>query len=330
MGCVRVVVAYNDDASLKSHLNATELRGEAEVIETAREIASLLDATLLPVTEVAAALQSLKNDRPDVVFNLCEGVGGNPRFEPNFALALEMLAIPFTGSDPIATAICNDKYLTRQLLANAGCPVPGGFLVTGPVPHVEGTWIVKPVHEDAGIGIDAASVCTGHDAVAARCAEVIATYRQPALVEEFIDGREINQSIYFRATGEPVVLPAGEILFGDDLTPLERVVGWKAKWDEGSVEDRATVSRTPAHLGEAETAALQAVCVQAATALTIGGYCRFDLRQRATGEMNIIDVNPNPDIGRDSGFRKALAAAGIEFVDFCNELMMAALSRRQS
>jgi len=326
---LRVVVAYNDDAALKPHLNEIEMRGETEVIETAREIASLLDAALLPVTDVRQALDFLRRDRPEMVFNLCEGVAGNPHWEPNFALALEMIGVPFTGADPIATAICNDKYLTKQLLANAGCPTPTGFLVTGAVPEVSGTWIVKPVHEDAGIGIDAAAVCIDREEVAARCAHVIENYRQPALVEEFIDGRELNQAMYFRGSGEAVLLPAGEILFSDALSPRERVVGWKAKWAGGSAEDRATVNRTPADLPEADRIALGQACAQAASVLSVGGYCRFDVRQRPDGDLCIIDVNPNPDIGRESGFRKALEAAGIEFVDFLNELMIAALSRRR-
>lgn len=330
---MRVVVAYNDDAALKPHLNETELRGETEVIETAREVARLLDASLLPVRDVRSALDSLRRDRPDVVFNLCEGVAGNPHWEMNFALALEMIGVAFTGADPIATAICNDKYLTKQLLANAGCLTPSGFLVTDRVPQLSGTWIVKPVHEDAGIGIDAAAVCNGRDEVAARCAHVIETYRQPALVEEFIDGRELNQAMYFRSGAgtslEGVLLPAGEILFSDELTSRERVVGWKAKWADGSDEDRATTNRTPAVMEEAARRALASTCWKAAAVLSIGGYCRFDVRQRANGDLCIIDVNPNPDLGPDSGFRKALTAAGIEFVDFLNELMIAALSRRR-
>jgi D-alanine-D-alanine ligase len=319
VGCVRVVVAYNDDAHLKKHLNEVELLGEAEVIDTAREVAELTGGTPLPVRDVRDALETLRRERPDVVFNLCEGVAGNPRWEMNFALALEMIGIPFTGCDPIATAICNDKKLTKQLLEVTGCPVPG--LGNGP-------WIVKPAREDAGIGIDAASVCRTNDEVAARVRHVETTYGQPALVEEFIDGRELNQAVFFDRSHAPVILPPGEIVFSDELAPAERVVGWRAKWDSGSAEDRSTVSRTPGVIDDTTRSDLAAMCLRAATVLSLRGYCRFDVRQRPTGELCVIDVNPNPDIGRESGFRKALAAAGIEFPDFLNELMMAALARR--
>jgi D-alanine-D-alanine ligase len=327
---LRVVVACNDDLHLKPHLNNVERAGEAEVLDTAREIASVLNAELLPVRDVRDALNALRADRPDVVINLCEGVAGNPRWEMNFALALEMLGIPFTGCDPIATGICGDKGLTKAILVAGGVSTPRGFVIDEPqnVPAIDGTWIVKPALEDAGIGIDAESVCRDQKSVADRVAHVIETYHQPALVEEFVDGREINQAM-FLGTGGIVMLPPGEIVFADNLPAQARVVGWKAKWAEGSPEDLATSNRTPARMTAEEARAVAAVCERAAALLSLGGYCRFDLRQRSDGEPTIIDVNPNPDIGRGTGFRKALDAAGISFPDFLNELMISALSRRR-
>ena len=325
---MRVVVAYNDDLHLKPHLNDVERAGEAEVVDTAREIASITRGELLAVRDVREALNFLRSKQPEVVFNLCEGVGGHSRWEMNFQLALEMLGIPFTGCDPIATGICNDKGLTKAILKTGGISTPKGDVVTDPreIPPLEGTWIVKPALEDAGIGIDKESVCTGRAAVCDRVAYVIETYAQPALVEEFIDGREINQSLYYGRDGI-VVLPPGEIVFDEKLAAQERVVGWKAKWAPGSPEDLATSNRTPAHIDDEMKREIGALCSRAASLLTLGGYARFDLRQRPNGELAIIDVNPNPDIGRDTGFRKALAAAGIRFADFLNELMISALSR---
>jgi D-alanine-D-alanine ligase len=328
---VRVVVAYNDDASLKTHLNDIERIGEEEVAGTAREIASITGATLLPVRHVRDAIDHLRHDKPDLAINLCEGVQGNPRWEMHFALALEMLGIPFTGCDPIAVGICGDKWMTKQLLNAAGIPTPKGWLVTtdnrGPRPEARGLSIVKPCREDAGIGIDAASVCSTPAEITRRCAEVIETYRQPALVEEFIDGRELNQALYDGPEGM-VILPPGEIVFSEELKPNERVVGWKAKWASGSAEDRATSNRTPAVIDDTLRRDVAGMCSRAANVLSLHGYCRFDIRQRPTGELCIIDINPNPDIGQNTGFRKALSAAGISFPDFLQHLMMAASARR--
>ena len=330
---MRLVVAWNDDLDQKTHLNEIERVGEGEVAEVAEEIARLTGGSLMPVRHVPDALRRLRDDPPDMLFNLCEGVGGKPQWEMHFGLALEMLGIPFTGADPVAAGICGDKALTKQILQTAGVPVPKGFVITDPraesreprAGRADGPWIVKPVHEDAGIGIEPEAVCSTWAEVLRRAEHVIQTYRQPALVEEFIDGRELNQALYYGPAGI-VMLPPGEIVFAEELEPHERVVGWKAKWAEGSPEDRATTSRTPAMIDDALRSAVADVCRRAASVLSLRGYARFDLRQRPGGEVCIIDVNPNPDIGRASGFRKALAAADIPFSRFLEELMMA--SRR--
>ncbi|HEV7426125.1 MAG TPA: hypothetical protein VGQ46_07130 [Thermoanaerobaculia bacterium] len=313
---MKIAVAYNDDLHLKPHLNEIEKLGEAEVIDTAREIAELLDAQLVAVKDdVAASLLHLKTF--DVVVNLCEGVLGHPDWEKNFALGLEMLGIPHTSCEPIALGICTDKKLVKRILLASGIATPRFW-------HGEegGAWIVKPSREDAGIGIDAASVVSS-SGVEARVKHVEETYRQPALVEEFIDGRELNQAIYFSTTG-PVVLPAGEIVFDDELAANERVVGWKAKWASGSREDRGTRNRTPAVIDDTLRRSIANVCLRAASVLSLRGYVRFDLRQSREGKLWIVDINPNPDIGRGSGFRKALDAAGIAFADFLKALIMAA------
>jgi len=314
---MKIAVAYNNDLHLKPHLNETEKLGEAEVIDTAHEIAELLDAQLVAVKDdVAASLLELRNY--DVVVNLCEGVLGQPNWEKNFALGLEMLGIAHTSCEPIALGICTDKKLVKRILLASGIATPRFW-------HGEegGTWIVKPSREDAGIGIDAASVVSSAAEIEARAKYVEETYRQPALVEEFVDGRELNQAIYFSTTG-PVVLPPGEIVFDEGLASNERVVGWKAKWANGSREDRGTRNRTPALIDDKTRDELKDICLRAASTVGLSGYVRFDLRQSQAGQLFIVDINPNPDIGRGSGFRKALDAAGIAFADFLKALIMAA------
>src|SRR6185369_7432334 len=167
----RLFVAYNDDVDLKPHLNDIEKIGEAESAESAREIAEILGAELYAVRDVRAALRDLRN--ADLVFNLCEGVLGNPRYEMHFALALEMLGIPFTGADPIAVGLCSDKILVKRLLAAHGITTPRDDVFPA---------IVKPSREDAGVGIDAASVVKTKEEADARRRFIEDTYCQPALI----------------------------------------------------------------------------------------------------------------------------------------------------
>lgn len=329
----RIAVAYNDDLHLKPHLNEVERIGEAEVGHTAAEVAGVLGGDLVPVCDdIPAALHRLAGY--EVVFNLCEGVLGHPWFEMNFALALEMLGVPFTGCDPLAVAICIDKALVKRLLVARGIPTPAGTAVThaGDIRHIpmfaarqeSRSWIVKPSREDAGIGIEAGSVVSSLEELEARVRHVVERYRQPALVEEFIDGRELNQAMYCG-----ISLPVGEVLFSGQLAPQERIVGWKAKWASGSPEDLATVNRTPAEIDESTRCKVTSICSDVSSTLSIDGYCRFDLRQAKTGELFVVDVNPNPDIGRGTGFRRALDAAGISFSEFLETLIMATRQRRK-
>lgn len=311
----RVAVAFNDDAALKGHLNPTELLGEVEVIETAHEIADLLRAELIPVRgDILDAIA--RCSRFDVVVDLCEGVLGQPRFEKNFALAVEMMGLAHTSCDPVAVGVCSDKVLVKELLLAAGIPTP---------PRDRGPYIVKPSNEDAGIGIEPAAVVETDAELAARVQWVEQTYRQPALVEQFIDGRELNQAVMCGRA-----LPTGEVVFAETLAPRERVVGWKAKWDSGSSEDLGTQNRTPALIDDATRTEVVRICLAATQLFGLDMAVRFDLRQAKTGELYLIDINPNPDLGKGTGYRRALDAAGITFADFLETLIITACSRQPS
>lgn len=317
----RVAVAFNDDVHRKAHLNEFEKIGEAEVAEAAREAAGLLGAELIAVgDDVAAALRKLREF--DAVVDFCEGVLGRPGLEKNFALALEMAGVAHTSCDPIALGICSDKILVKRLLHAAGLPAPRGYLSPSDAPP--GTYIVKPALEDAGIGIDRGAVVSNRRDLEQRCAWVREHFRQPALIEEFIDGGEFNQSVY---CGK--LLPPGEVIFANALQPEERVVGWKAKWASGSAEDLATVNRTPADIDERTKSEIARICLSAIELLGLDMAARFDLRQSSqTGVISIVDINPNPDLGSGSGFRKALDAAGLLFSDLLNALIIAGCARR--
>lgn len=344
---MKIAITYNADTHLKPHLNETERLGEDEVAESARDVFAALsehhECVLFPVGDcIAAALLEIRAFAPDVVFNLCEGVLGRTRWEAHFVLALDLLGIPYCGCDAVTIALTQDKGFIKQLLRQIGAPTPEGFSAVpgspeGPIlAQVEqmlaraasGRLIVKPSREDGGIGVDTTSVV--HDPATAleRCRDIWTVYQQPALVETFIDGKEYNLALY-SSRGGVVTLPPGEIVFAPGLRPEERVVGWKAKWDLGSVEDLSTESRIVRDMDPTLYAEITATCRHVAAMMGMSGYCRFDLRQGPDGRINIIDINANPDIGPGSGFRKALAAADIRFEDFLAELINARLRSRR-
>ena len=340
---MKIAITYNDDTHLKPHLNEVERLGEDEVAESARDVFAALSpghhCELFAVgDDIAAALLALRAFAPDLVFNLCEGVLGRTQWEAHFVLALDLLGIPYCGCDAVTIALTQDKGFIKQLLRQMGAPTPEGLTLRPDCDEARtllaieailarapsGRVIIKPVREDGGIGVDATSVVADPRAAIARCRLVWQTYQQPALVEAFVDGNEYNLALYASPHGL-VTLPPGEIVFAADLPAEERVVGWKAKWDLGSVEDRATESRVAHGLDPAVHADITATCRHVAAMIGMSGYCRFDLRQAPDGRIQIIDINANPDIGPGSGFRKALAAADIRFEDFLAALISARL-----
>ncbi len=341
---MRIAITYNADTHLKPHLNDIERLGEDEVAESARDVHAALagahTCALLPVGDcITSGLQAIRDFAPDLVFNLCEGVLGRTRWEAHFVLALDLLGIPYCGCDAVTIALCQDKAFVKQFLRQIGASTPPGFALAPGCPEGQalrdieallagpGRVIVKPAREDGGLGVDETSVVRDARSALARVRAVWSHYQQPALVEAFIDGPEYNLALYSDGR-ELVALPPGQIVFSDALTPEQRVVGWKAKWDVGSREDLATESRIVRNLDPALHADLLQTCTRAATMLGMTGYCRFDLRQGPDGRIHIIDVNANPDIGPGSGFRKALAAADIPFTSFLEQLIAARLRAR--
>jgi len=334
---MRVLVAYNDDASLKNGLDEIEMLGEEEVVESAADVATHLsqshDCRLLPVgASLVEAVAEIQAFAPAIVFNLCEGVLGRTDWESHFALALEMLAIPFTGCSSVPLALCLDKGLIKRLLLSEGIRTPGGFIV-GPLDsesqtaesfeNLGGPAVVKPACSDGGIGIDRGSYVKDWRRLLERCKAIHQRYGQNALVEQFIDGPEVNVSAFIGTSGL-TMLPPGQIFFDDSLRPEERLVGARAKWASGSMEDMATVSGR-AKLDSTTLENIGRICRAVWTLVGLDGYARFDLRANSRGELFIVDVNPNPDIGPGSGFRKALESAELSFSEFLNQLMMTKL-----
>lgn len=344
---MRIAITYNADTHLKPHLNDVERLGEDEVAESARDVYAALSGShhcaLLPIGDcITSGLQAIRDYEPDLVFNLCEGVLGRTRWEAHFVLALDLLGIPYCGCDAVTIALCQDKGFIKQFLRQIGVATPPGFTLAAGCPEGQalrdieavlaasrtGRVIVKPVLEDGGIGVDAESVVRDAEAALARARAIWTNYQQPALVETFVDGPEYNLALYHAGARGLVALPPGQIYFSAGLTPEQRVVGWKAKWDIGSQEDLQTESRIVRNIDPTLHAEILQTCTRAATMLGMTGYCRFDLRQGDDGRIYVIDVNANPDIGPGSGFRKALAAAEIPFTSFLEQLIAARLQGR--
>jgi D-alanine-D-alanine ligase len=253
----------------------------------------------------------------DLVVNLVESVGGDGKRGHMAAALLEAAGIPFTGNGTAALALTGDKELTKQLLAAHGLRVPLTWPEGGP------RWIVKSRWEDASLGLDDDCVVTAADLPAA--AERLAPrLGGEVVVETFIPGEEVNVAI-LEVDGEPVVLPMARIAF-DLPAGREAIVGYRAKWSEGSVEWDGT-PRT-FDLGSLPVERLAELSLRAWRVCGLTGYARVDWRVPPDGEPVVLELNANPCISPDAGFAAAAERGGFSEQDVVRHVVAAALRRR--
>ena len=278
-------------------------------------------------------VEFLLRERPDAVFNCCESVRGQAALEMSVAAVFELLGIAYTGSPALTLGMAVDKSLTKALLRAAGVPAPAGVairsideldrIVAPPFPL-----IVKPLAEDASIGIDSASVVRDRAGLAERLRFVCSTFPGGALVEEFIDGRELNVSLLADASGMLEPLPIAEVSFDGLPTGSPPIVSYDAKWTVDSPAYRGTPVTCPASLTDSLAARVRATAMAAAEAVHLRDYGRVDLRVRSTDDaVFVLEVNPNPDLSADAGFMRAARVGGRTFASTIEQILSQAMDR---
>ena len=331
------MVAYNRD--FEGSEADPENKAREDVRTTADDVVAALaqgglDAEVVGVgDDLMAAMASVKEFAPDVVFNLCESLGGDNSFEPLMPLLLEYSGIAYTGSPPLALWLALHKHRAKEVLRAAGVPTPEGLAVASPAElakvRLPFPLIVKPSREDASVGISSDSVVHDRAALKQQVTYVTARYRQPALVERYIDGREIYVAMLGRKDGGVDMLPLSEIDFTDMPAERPRIVSFDGKWRESSAEFRGTKPVPCVGLTADVQARIAEVARAAFAAMELRDYGRLDMRLATDGTPYVIDVNPNCDLSAASGgFARAGRAAGIEYDELIRRIVDLALQRR--
>ena len=307
---------------------------DEEVALTAQAMASALQergwpVTVRPVWDRESLREALDAFDPQdtVVINLCETLEGRPQGEAVVPVLLEARRFVYTGSSGSTLALCLDKGRAKARLRAAGLPTPPAQVFHHPQERIRIPLpaIVKPLAEDASHGIDRESVVVDEAALRARVAYVLEVYRQPALVETFIEGREFNVALWGGRDLE--VLPLAEVDYSRIPNPLWRVCTFAAKWLPGSEEYELTPVRCPADLDEALAARVREVAIRAFRAVRGRDYGRVDIRLH--GEIPyVLEVNPNPSLAPNSGFVNAALTAGHSYAAIAERLIRLAWERR--
>jgi D-alanine-D-alanine ligase len=267
----------------------------------------------------------LRETRPDFCFNLCEGFGGESR-EAHMPTLLEVMGLPYSGPTPLAAAVTQDKPTTKRLLASAGLPTPGFQVFESsdgvcecrlPFPL-----FVKPKHEGTGMGIENDSIVKDSAQLRIQVERVIQKYRQPALVETFIEGRELTCGIIGN-NGDLRVLPILEVDFAAYPPELLPVYSSTHK----NTLDHLFRYQCPARLPQSTAAEIQRLTRATFEVTGCRDYARVDFRLTPSGELFILEINALPGITPRSDMTMMAKAEGRTHTELVAGVLGAALKR---
>lgn len=274
--------------------------------------------------DLGTLLAQLAAFQPKLVFNGCEAFQGHARYEYAVAAVLEMHGYRHTGSSPTALLVARNKSLTKKVLAYHGIRVPAfaefhpGEKALRPS-ELRFPLIVKPLLEDASVGIAQASVVEDDDSLAERVRFIHEKFTQAAIVEELIEGRELYVGLLGNDRLE--VLPIVEMTFGEPETGEHRIATYKAKWDEEYRRRKRIRNVFAKGVSEEVTAKIGEICTTAFHALWLQDYGRVDLRLTHDDEVYVLEVNPNPFLAAEHEMANAAEKAGIKYADLIERIV---------
>jgi D-alanine-D-alanine ligase len=279
------------------------------------------DAFTVPLAlPIEAAEQRLRSLEVDLVFNLFEGFCGQPETEALVPEILAQVGVPHTGCPAAALTLALDKARSKQAMRAAGIGTPDFQLLTPetlPRFNLRYPCIVKPGSEDASHGLSQDSVVGDSAALERQVNRVCQLYGGEALVEEFVDGRELNVTVL--GNGKGIVLPVSEIVYSLPKG-LPKILTFAAKWQPESPYFRGTRAVCPAQISPGDRELIIETAQQVFHLVCQWGYGRVDMRQDREGGLQVIEVNPNPDIAPGSGAVLQVEAAGMSYTRFINKI----------
>jgi len=330
---MRVAIVYNEPQQSRYDVVGEEksVLGVLEAVEAVHR--SLLeldsDVTLVPLLPpLEQAEKELRSLDTDLVFNLFEGFSDCPETEAVIPQILSKIGIPFTGCPGPVLSLGLDKAKTKLVLAAAGIKTPDFQLLN---PRTINTFqldypcIVKPGCDDASNGISAESVVHDFPALERQVDMICGFYGGNAIVETFITGREFNATVM--GNSELIALPISEITYS--LPPgMPEVLTFDAKWKTDSPYFKGTTPICPAEIEVEQRQHIVGTITTVYRLLGCRGYARVDMRMDREGELNVIEVNPNPDISPGTGAARQAEAAGMTYTQFVEKIVRLALDGR--
>jgi D-alanine-D-alanine ligase len=260
----------------------------------------------------------VKGERPGMVFNVSYGIQGQARYT-HVPSILEMIGIPYVGSGPEAHSLSLDKVVAKMIFHQHNVPTPNFAVIHGPniePPDLEYPLIVKPRSEAVSFGI---KIVNDDEELKSAAGEIFEAFQQPVLVEQYIEGREINIGLI--GNDPPEAFPPAELIFGKGGPAIYTFE------DKTRASGREVRVECPAHLDEELTARAQEVARRAFFALGCQDCARVDMRLDEEGNLYVLEINSLPSLGEHGSYLQGAAAVGLDFAALINRLVDAATVR---
>src|SRR5216110_85036 len=290
-------------------------RTEYDVISTLTGLGHEVQA--LGVHDDLGEIRRLATEwKPHIAFNLLEGFDDITIFDQNVVSHLELLKLSYTGCNPRGLLLARDKSLSKKLLAYHRIHVPefAVFRAGRPVrrhKHLTFPLMVKSLTQEASIGISQASVVDSDEKLKERVQFIHESIRTAAIVEQYIDGRELYVGIIGNQALQ--ALPVWELFFTNMPEGSRRIATDRVKWSVKYQKKYGIDSGPARDLPEAKQEQLQHLCKRAYRALELSGYARIDLRLDDAGNPWMIEANPNPQIAKGEDFAASAEKAGLSY-----------------
>ena len=308
----------------KKKKKKTDLEAIADALRTLGHEPSTIAIDGRPAT-----LTRVRNSDADLFFNLVESYAGDDTMEMHFAAYLDLVGKKYTGAGPQGSYLAMDKSIARMIMRYHELYVPYAAVVNqGRVEHAQDIRfpvIVKPASEDASKGIDAASVVNSVKDLLERISYIHDEFGSAALLEEYIEGREIYAAIL--GNDRPEALPLVELDLSKLPDGMPRIAGYEVKFDVNTEAYKKTKSAPARDLDEETVKRIQDAAVTAFRALKLRDYGRIDLRLSETGKVYVIEANPNPWLDPAAEFAMAAKEGGRSYTDVIAQIVELAIAR---
>ena len=264
------------------------------------------------LTPIKPAIEEFK---PDICFNLMDAFADVGTFDQNVVSYLELLRVPYTGCNPRGMTLTRDKALAKKLMAYHRIPVPDFAVV--PLNHkpklpkrLQYPLIVKSLTYESSTGISQASVVTNDEQLNKRVQYIHDTILTPAIIEEFIEGRELYVGVLGNQRLQ--VLPVWEMSFAKMTDEHWKIATDRVKWSV-KYQKKHGIDTALAELPDGVAAQMQHLAKRVFKALDMNGYGRIDFRLTAAGKIYVIEANPNAQLAQDEDFAQSAKKAGIPY-----------------